>query len=153
MGFRQVHSTAHATTTTLISGLLESISSLWLLVLNRNKRHPPTLPSEHSQFQRTWERRCLGTFVSWKSWRRARRDWAQVRLEIQTWVTSERGLSCCIEACSYGLSDGDDLLMSNWNGTILGPPHVRKAFGMLLWDTTADLARVNRVLMRIASTV
>lgn len=31
------------------------------------------------------------------------------------------------EACSYGLSDGDDLLMSNWNGTILGPPHVRRA--------------------------
>jgi len=27
------------------------------------------------------------------------------------------------EACSYGLVDGDDLLMSNWNGTILGPPH------------------------------
>ena len=34
-----------------------------------------------------------------------------------------------LEACSYGLSDGDDLLMSNWNGTILGPPHVRPAFG------------------------
>ena len=33
------------------------------------------------------------------------------------------------EACSYGLSDGDDLLMSNWNGTILGPPHVRPTFG------------------------
>ena len=30
-----------------------------------------------------------------------------------------------IEACSYGLADGDDLMMSNWNGTILGPPHVR----------------------------
>lgn len=29
------------------------------------------------------------------------------------------------EACSYGLTDGDDLMMSNWNGTILGPPHVR----------------------------
>lgn len=29
-----------------------------------------------------------------------------------------------LEACSYGLADGDDLLMSNWNGTILGPPHV-----------------------------
>jgi len=29
------------------------------------------------------------------------------------------------EACSYGLAEGDDLLMSNWNGTILGPPHVR----------------------------
>ena len=26
--------------------------------------------------------------------------------------------------CSYGLSDGDDMLMSNWNGTILGPGHV-----------------------------
>ena len=33
------------------------------------------------------------------------------------------------EACSYGLSDGDDLLMSNWNGTILGPPHVRPRRG------------------------
>lgn len=32
-----------------------------------------------------------------------------------------------LEACSYGLSEGDDLLMSNWNGTILGPPHVRQA--------------------------
>jgi hypothetical protein len=29
------------------------------------------------------------------------------------------------EACSYGLAEGDDLLMSNWTGTILGPPHVR----------------------------
>lgn len=29
-----------------------------------------------------------------------------------------------IEACSYGLDEGDDLLMTNWNGTILGPPHV-----------------------------
>ena len=28
------------------------------------------------------------------------------------------------EACSYGLEDPEDLLMSNWNGTILGPPHV-----------------------------
>ena len=28
------------------------------------------------------------------------------------------------EACSYGLADGDDLMMTNWNGTILGPPHV-----------------------------
>lgn len=29
-----------------------------------------------------------------------------------------------IEACSYGLADGEDLMMTNWNGTILGPPHV-----------------------------
>ncbi|KAF9900268.1 E2 ubiquitin-conjugating protein mms2 [Linnemannia zychae] len=25
--------------------------------------------------------------------------------------------------CSYGLTDGDDMLMSHWNGTILGPGH------------------------------
>lgn len=37
----------------------------------------------------------------------------------------EKGLGA--EACSYGLEDGEDLLMSNWNGTILGPPHVRRA--------------------------
>jgi ubiquitin-protein ligase len=35
----------------------------------------------------------------------------------------EKGLGA--EACSYGLEDGEDLLMTNWNGTILGPPHVR----------------------------
>ena len=32
------------------------------------------------------------------------------------------------EACSYGLADGDDVMMSNWNGTILGPPRVRPAY-------------------------
>ncbi|KAG6826160.1 Ubiquitin-conjugating enzyme spm2 [Arthromyces matolae] len=26
-------------------------------------------------------------------------------------------------SCSYGLEDGDDVLMSNWNGTIIGPGH------------------------------
>jgi len=35
----------------------------------------------------------------------------------------EKGLGA--EACSYGLEDPEDLLMSKWNGTILGPPHVR----------------------------
>jgi len=33
----------------------------------------------------------------------------------------EKGMGA--EACSYGLDNGDDLLMSDWNGTILGPPH------------------------------
>ncbi|KAF2657533.1 UBC-like protein [Lophiostoma macrostomum CBS 122681] len=33
----------------------------------------------------------------------------------------EKGMGA--EACSYGLSNNDDLLMSDWNGTILGPPH------------------------------
>ncbi|BEJ15784.1 hypothetical protein CspHIS471_0503890 [Cutaneotrichosporon sp. HIS471] len=26
-------------------------------------------------------------------------------------------------SCSYGLKDGEDLAMKEWNGTILGPPH------------------------------
>ena len=25
---------------------------------------------------------------------------------------------------SYGLADGDDMFMSSWNGTIIGPPGV-----------------------------
>jgi len=33
----------------------------------------------------------------------------------------EKGLGA--EACSYGLQDPEDLLMTHWNGTILGPPH------------------------------
>ncbi|CCK70880.1 E2 ubiquitin-conjugating protein MMS2 KNAG_0F02130 [Huiozyma naganishii CBS 8797] len=27
------------------------------------------------------------------------------------------------ESCSYGLADSDDITMTKWNGTILGPPH------------------------------
>ncbi|KAB5593942.1 Ubiquitin-conjugating enzyme spm2 [Ceratobasidium theobromae] len=26
-------------------------------------------------------------------------------------------------SCSYGLEDGDDVSMTNWNGTIIGPGH------------------------------
>ncbi|KIK95607.1 hypothetical protein PAXRUDRAFT_826835 [Paxillus rubicundulus Ve08.2h10] len=26
-------------------------------------------------------------------------------------------------SCSYGLEDGDDIMMSNWNGTLIGPGH------------------------------
>ncbi|KAK3817632.1 MAG: ubiquitin-conjugating enzyme/RWD-like protein, partial [Benniella sp.] len=26
-------------------------------------------------------------------------------------------------SCSYGLTDGDDITMSDWNGTIIGPGH------------------------------
>lgn len=33
----------------------------------------------------------------------------------------EKGLGA--ESCSYGLSDSDDITMTNWNGTILGPPN------------------------------
>ena len=30
--------------------------------------------------------------------------------------------------CSYGLSNGDDIYMSDWNGTIIGPGHVCLCF-------------------------
>jgi ubiquitin-conjugating enzyme E2 variant len=33
----------------------------------------------------------------------------------------EKGLGA--ESISYGLSSQDDITMTNWNGTILGPPH------------------------------
>lgn len=33
----------------------------------------------------------------------------------------EKGLGS--ESCSLGLADSDDINMTYWNGTILGPPH------------------------------
>lgn len=72
----------------------------------------------------SWARKSLATFVSSKSWKRARKVWAQVFARTHTLLLSY-SLHVITEACSYGLSDSDDLLMSNWNGTILGPPHVR----------------------------
>ncbi|AET37977.1 E2 ubiquitin-conjugating protein MMS2 Ecym_2230 [Eremothecium cymbalariae DBVPG len=33
----------------------------------------------------------------------------------------EKGLGP--ESCSYGLANGEDITMTTWNGTILGPPH------------------------------
>lgn len=33
----------------------------------------------------------------------------------------EKGLGA--ESISYGLTNQDDITMTNWNGTILGPPH------------------------------
>lgn len=33
----------------------------------------------------------------------------------------EKGMGS--EACSIGLADSDDISMTHWNGTILGPPH------------------------------
>ena len=38
------------------------------------------LSQANTQLQRTWEPRYPGTFVSWKSWKRARRDLEQVGL-------------------------------------------------------------------------
>lgn len=35
-------------------------------------------------------------------------------------------------SCSYGLEDGEDLMMSSWNGTIIGPGHVRPRQAVIL---------------------
>ncbi len=45
----------------------------------------------------------------------------------------EHGLGS--ESVSYGLADPDDLSMTSWNGTILGPPHVRFTYNYLLMFT------------------
>ena len=37
-------------------------------------------------------------------------------------------------SCSYGLEDGDDIMMSHWNGTIIGPGHVRSLMGPCVGD-------------------
>jgi hypothetical protein len=66
--------------------------------------------------------RFPATSACWRSSRRAR------RASVLVWTfdcVQSQATDRVIEACSYGLDDGDDLLMTNWNGTILGPPHVR----------------------------
>jgi hypothetical protein len=57
----------------------------------------------------------------------------------------EKGLGA--EACSYGLEDGEDLLMSNWNGTILGPPHVRLTHPL---NSTSNMRSRHLPVSRIA---
>ena len=39
-------------------------------------------------------------------------------------------------SCSYGLEDGDDIMMSNWNGTIIGPGHVCLRLSSMKWTIT-----------------
>lgn len=39
---------------------------------------------------------------------------------------SELICECGPGTCSYGLESDDDISMTHWRGTILGPPHVRK---------------------------
>lgn len=40
--------------------------------------------------------------------------------------------------CSYGLADPDDILMEKWNGTIIGPGHVRQQLPERLASSCAD---------------
>jgi hypothetical protein len=43
-------------------------------------------------------------------------------------------------SCSYGLEDGDDILMSKWNGTIIGPGHVSLFSCMVAGHPLIDMA-------------
>ena len=61
-----------------------------------------------------------------------RRAWEQVNGTFRRNIWKARA-DGSIEACSYGLDEGDDLLMTNWNGTILGPPHVRIETKLLVY--------------------
>lgn len=37
-------------------------------------------------------------------------------------------------SCSYGLMDSDDMMMSDWNGTIVGPGHVCASEYIAYWS-------------------
>lgn len=42
-------------------------------------------------------------------------------------------------SCSYGLEDSDDIMMSRWNGTIIGPGHVSSLVPSLTYSTFVKL--------------
>ena len=46
-------------------------------------------------------------------------------------------------SCSYGLEDGDDILMSNWNGTIIGPGHVSISCLIFSLSALGDLTKIS----------
>ena len=46
------------------------------------------------------------------------------KLCISTYTNPPYSSHSLTDGCSYGLVDSDDIMMSNWNATILGPPHV-----------------------------
>jgi len=57
-------------------------------------------------------------------------------------------------SCSYGLEDGEDLLMTHWTGTIIGPGHtvhenriysLRITCGNSYPDSPPDIAFISRV--------
>lgn len=48
----------------------------------------------------------------------------------------EKGLGS--ESCSYGLADPDDITMTNWNATILGPPNSNHSNRIYFLHITCD---------------
>lgn len=54
---------------------------------------------------------------------------------------------------SYGMDDGDDMLMRSWTGTIIGPPNVRKLAALVESARACCLGRVARPLQARARRV
>ncbi|KZS94544.1 UBC-like protein [Sistotremastrum niveocremeum HHB9708] len=64
-------------------------------------------------------------------------------------------------SCSYGLEDSDDILMSHWNGTIIGPGHTvheNRIYSLKIYcgdsypdrpPTIAFLSRVNLPFVQV----
>lgn len=50
----------------------------------------------------------------------------------------EKGEKGGSQACSYGLSDGNDVTMTHWNGTILGAPNSVHANRIYSVEITCD---------------
>eukprot|EP00958_Prasinococcus_capsulatus_P027251 scaffold5332_cov403-Prasinococcus_capsulatus_cf.AAC.2 len=66
-----------------------------------------------------------GTLDFWKSWRRVRKAWATGRLRCDglhavRCLTRPRLCS----TVSYGMENGEDIMMRSWSGTIIGPMNV-----------------------------
>ncbi|KAF7983652.1 hypothetical protein HWV62_19531 [Athelia sp. TMB] len=57
-------------------------------------------------------------------------------------------------SCSYGLEDGDDIMMSKWNGTIIGPGHTvheNRIYSLKIYcgESYPDVAPVVHFLSRV----
>jgi hypothetical protein len=95
------------------------ITPLLCLNLPRQLLQRRNIPCNHLK----WQPKSPDRFGSLRSLRKVWTYPLHVSLNLRSRCIGEKGLGA--EACSYGLADGDDLMMYNWNGTILGPPHVR----------------------------
>ena len=80
--------------------------------------------SSYLKLRKSWLQRCHATSGSFEELEKGEKGLGAGKTG-RTWVAASTNFKR-VEACSYGLADGDDMMMSNWNGTILGPPHVKR---------------------------